>query len=266
MRNHRIRICTPVAIAAAFLLAIGAIADEGEHEGGEVMLVAGVVPGSAAESAGLAVGDRIVTWDGQKITTQQELSDFLDSYRPGDEIPLTLSRGGRTLKLPLTFGERADGGVSLGLSLGVADLRAPEVDSEGFSAAECLVWLDERYRMAAMAEGFGLDLSAEIEENRACMEHDTQRMALPIPQTWCDNVFKIHCSGLDLLAEIGDAQVVNCELDLSAAFGVDIRRNKTWNTCAEQRVFDRYSMRGEASDEATCRRILIDECGAAIAD
>jgi hypothetical protein len=98
------------------------------------------------------------------------------------------------------------------------------------------------------------------------MDHDTQRMALPIPRTWCDNVFKIHCSGLDLLAEIGDAQVARCEADLSASLGVDISRNRTWNTCGEQKVFDRYSMRGEATDEATCRSILIDECGAQLED
>lgn len=143
---------------------------------------------------------------------------------------------------------------------------APDVGSEGFSAAECLTWVDETYRLAAIASDFDLDLSSEIAENRACMDHDTQLMAQPIPQTWCDNVFKVHCSGLDLLAEIGDALVTRCEEGLSAALGVDISRNQIWNVCGEQKVFDRYSMRGESSDDATCRRILIEECGADIED
>lgn len=142
----------------------------------------------------------------------------------------------------------------------------PETGSEGFSAAECLTWVDDTYRMAAMASDFGLDLSAEIAENRACMDHDTQLMAQPIPQTWCDNVFKVHCSGLDLLAEIGDAQVTRCEESLSASLGVDLSRNQTWAVCGEQKIFDRYSMLGEPSDNATCRRILIEECGAEIED
>ena len=143
---------------------------------------------------------------------------------------------------------------------------APEVASEGFSAAECLTWVDETFRLAAMASDFGLDLSTEIAENRACMDRDTKRMAQPIPQTWCDNVFKVHCSGLDLLAEIGDAQVTRCEERLSDSLGVDISRNQIWNVCGEQKVFDRYSMRGESSDDATCQRILIEECGAKIED
>lgn len=264
MRRIRLRLPTLVAIAASLSLATGAVAHEGEHKGGEVMLISGVVPGSAADTAGLAAGDRILTWDGQKLTTQGELSAFLGSYQPGDEIHLTLDRDGETLELPLTFGRRADGGVSIGVSLGVAAQSSPQNGSEGFSAAECLDWVDETYRMASMAQTFGLDLSAEIGEIHACMDHDTQRMAQPIPQTWCDNVFKVHCSGLDLLAEIGDAQVAKCEVDLSASLGLDISRNQTWNVCGEQKVFDRYSMRGEASDEATCRRILIDECGAKI--
>ena len=151
--------------------------------------------------------------------------------------------------------------AALLLAIGAA---AQEDEHEGFSAAECVAWVDATYRMASMAQGFGLDLSAEIAENRACMEHDTQRMALPIPQTWCDNVFKIHCSGLDLVAEIGDAMVDRCEKRLSDSLGFDVGSDKTWNVCGEQKVFDAYSMKGTVSDEAACRKILVEECGAEI--
>lgn len=265
MRTHRFRATAAVAVAATLLATAAAVAHEGEHEDGEVMLITAVVPGSAAEAAGLAAGDRILTWDGQSITTQQELGAFLDSHLPGDRISLSVSREGRTMVLPLTFGERADGGVSIGLSLGVGQ-GSSKAESEGFSAEECLAWVDETFRMASMAQAFELELAAEIEKNRACMDRDTQRMALPIPQTWCDNVFKVHCSGLDLLAEIGDALVAKCESDLSASLGEDISRNESWNVCGEQKVFDRYSMRGEVSDVAACRRLLVDECGAELGD
>lgn len=253
-------------IAAAMLVVSGAHAHDGEHDDGELMVIVAVVPGGAADLAGLIAGDRVLSWEGQEIVTKQELGTFLDSYRPGDEISLSLDREGQTLDLPLTLGERADGGVSVGVSLGVASSGVAETASEGFSAAECVTWVDETYRMVAIARSLGLDLASEISENRACMERDTQSMAQPIPQTWCDNVFKIHCSGLDLLAQIGDAQVANCEEELSASLGVDVSRNKDWNVCGEQKVFDRYSMRGEESDEATCRRILFDECGAEIGE
>ena len=265
MRTRPFQFSLSVASVATLFLVTAAVAHEGEHdEIAEVMMISSVVPGSAADAAGLVAGDRILTWDGQTIATQQELGAFLDSHQPGDEVLLTLARDGETLELPLTFGERADGGVSIGVSLGVASPVAEGAGSDGFTAAECQTWVDETYRMAAMADEFGLDLAAEIEKNGACIDRDTQRMAQPIPRPWCDNVFKVHCSGLDLLAEIGDAQVAKCAADLSVSLGVDFSRNKTWNVCGEQKIFDRYSMRGEASDEATCRRILVDECGAKI--
>lgn len=143
MCRHRLQLSLLLALAATLALITDAVAHEGEHEGGEVMVISSVVPGSAAETAGLVAGDRILTWDGQEITTQRELNAFLDSHQPGDEIPLTLSRDDRTLELPLTFGQRPDGGVSIGVSLGVVGRSASEDGTEGLSAAECLDWVDE---------------------------------------------------------------------------------------------------------------------------
>jgi hypothetical protein len=251
-----------VGLSMALLLTTRAMAHEGEHGQGEVMLIAAVAPGSAAEAAGLVAGDRILDWDGEKLTTQRELEVFLGSHHPGETILLTLERESGTVQRPLTFGTRPDGGPSIGISLGVAASNPAESEVEGFSRAECLDWVDEVYQMASVTQELGIDLSAEIDGIRECMEDNTQRMAVPIPQTWCDNVFKIHCSGLDLLAEIGDALVARCEEELKTTPGVDLHGSPAWNTCGEQKVFDRYSRQGQISDLQACRDILLEECGA----
>lgn len=266
MNMYRLRAAFPITLTSIWVLAAAAAAHEGEHSAGELMMIAGVAPDSPAAKAGLETGDRVLTWEGQKITTQQELNAFLDSFEPGDQIALTVERDGKTLELPLIFSERADGGVSIGVSIGVAGESASEGDTEGFSAAECLAWVDSTYRLASMAADLDLDLSIGVDEIRACMDRDTQLMAKPIPRTWCDNVFKVHCSGLDPLAEIGDALVAKCEKDLSASLGIDLAGNKAWTVCGEQKIFDRYSVHGNPSDAATCRQILIEECGAEIED
>ena len=161
--------------------------------------------------------------------------------------------------------------ITAGLALLVASASTAaareERSPDGFATAEeCLTWVDETYRLASLGEELGLDLEETIAEVRACTEHDTHHMALPIPRTWCDNVFKIHCSGLDLLAQVGDALVARCERLLSDTLGVDIANDETWITCGEAETFDRYSTRGEASDAAACEEIYAEVCGGATAD
>ena len=240
--------------------------DHGDKTGAEVMLVAAVVPEGPAASAGLAKGDRILAFDGQKISTEDELRAFLRSHRPGETIPLTVEREGETIGLSLTFGEAPGGGVRMGISVGVdaAGGGAAPAASGGFQPEECLAWVSETYRVESLARELSLDVAEDYSRNLTCMDNDTQRMAVPIPRAWCDNGFKVHCSGLDLLAEIGDALVERCEALLSEDLGVDVRRNKAWKTCGEQEVYDRYAMRGETSDLDVCRSVLFDQCGATI--
>ena len=183
MRVLRHRTSILVATAVALVTAVGSNAHEGEHKNGRVMVIASVVPDGAADKAGVIAGDQILAWNGENLTTQQELTGFLSSFRPGDEISLHLDRDGETLDLPVILGQRSDGGVSLGVSLGVAASSGAQGSTEGFSAAGCLEWVDETYRMTSLAQEFALDLSTEIGENRDCMDRDTQRMAKPIPQT-----------------------------------------------------------------------------------
>lgn len=77
--------------ATAFLgveLASGA-GSTGGQLGVQGVVVGGVISGSAADQAGLAVGDVITAVDGQSVSTAQALHDALAGHRPGDTINLT---------------------------------------------------------------------------------------------------------------------------------------------------------------------------------
>ena len=56
------------------------------------IFVSEVVPGSAAEQAGLLSGDVIVKFDGTKIGTYEELQQQLQYYAAGETIELQVER------------------------------------------------------------------------------------------------------------------------------------------------------------------------------
>ncbi|HEX9731145.1 MAG TPA: PQQ-binding-like beta-propeller repeat protein [Thermoanaerobaculia bacterium] len=144
-------------------------------------------------------------------------------------------------------------------STAAADAQA--VSDSAAATAECLAWIDKTYRIDAMTEDLGLDLADDHEAVLACVRRDTARMSPANAVRYCENVLKVHCPGLDLLAEIGEAQVERCEELLAGSLGLQTDRHEGWKTCAQHKVFDRYSMKGEASGEAACRAALLDECG-----
>jgi hypothetical protein len=231
------------------------------------MVIVAVVPGGPAAEAGLAEGDRVLSWDGEHLRSQDDLGAFLAARRAGDSVALEIERGGEAIDIDLTLGDRGDGEPRMGISLGVeASSQAVPVAGDELTSDECRAWIDATYRVAALAVEFGLDLDASMADTRACVDGDLVRMPPSIPRGWCDNVFKVHCSGLDLLAEVGDALVDRCESQLSDALGFDVAQDRTWNVCGEQKVFDAYSMKGSVSDAVACRRIFVDECGAEIED
>ena len=55
---------------------------------GPGVLVAGVIPGSAAAGAGLVAGDVITVADGQTVDTAEQLTSLLGSRHPGDTVTL----------------------------------------------------------------------------------------------------------------------------------------------------------------------------------
>ena len=105
-----------------------------------------------------------------------------------------------------------------------------------------MVWADDRYDVVAQAQELGPDFEADAEALRSCLASNIQEMPSPMPVGWCDNALKIHCSGLDLLAEIAESQVESCQELLGEKL----------SSCAGQKVFDRYSQEGQLSDRAAC--------------
>ena len=64
--------------------------------------------GGPAEKAGLHIGDILLSMDGVRITTLDELNAQLYSHQVGDAVILTVYRNGKQLELSLTLGERTE--------------------------------------------------------------------------------------------------------------------------------------------------------------
>jgi len=60
-----------------------------------------VTKNSGAEKAGLKSGDVIVKLDNQNVTSFAELSGYVNTKRPNDEIKVTINRDGKTVIIPV---------------------------------------------------------------------------------------------------------------------------------------------------------------------
>ena len=74
----------------------------------EGILLRQVIPGSAADDAGLRDGDIILSMDDQPLRNNGELSKLLISHQPGDVVNVTLFRDGEDLIASVTLGERPE--------------------------------------------------------------------------------------------------------------------------------------------------------------
>ena len=251
------RVGRAVVVGTLLLGAVRAGAHGGAGAGhGEPMSVRTLVPGGPAESAGLRVGDRLVRLDEKPIVTLGDLEQVLGRLEPARVVPIVVAREDGLVTLSVTLGARPDGKASLGVGLaamGGREPSGPEAVEQGLSREGCLAWVDETYGLAESIRELGLDLREEHQALRACMARDVQRMRIPIPFGWCDNVFKIHCSGLDLLTEVGEAWIHRCERRLGERLGVDLRADASWTACETDGLFDAYTLNGRTSDEAACQ-------------
>jgi S1-C subfamily serine protease len=110
----------PPRLGVSVMYVAGDLAEALElpREGG--LLVIDVEQGSAADAAGLrgsrrtvvignyeipVGGDLIMAIDGQAVDSRESLNRAMYRKRPGDSLDLTVSRGGRTLKLKARLGE-----------------------------------------------------------------------------------------------------------------------------------------------------------------
>jgi len=84
------------------------------------LLIVQVVPGAAADNAGLrggseraflgnipimVGGDLIVAIDGKKVEDQQELAQVMNNHRAGDVVRITIYRGKKKMDVSVTLGE-----------------------------------------------------------------------------------------------------------------------------------------------------------------
>ena len=65
-----------------------------------------VEEGSAAETAGIWVGDIVTAVDGKEILDSSELTSVVKSYHAGDEAVFTLWRDGETVEISVIFDEK----------------------------------------------------------------------------------------------------------------------------------------------------------------
>jgi len=87
------------------------------------VLIQKVVPGGAAERAGLRGGnqqayvgnmaillggDLIVAIDGQEVTDPQDINAMMDKHQAGDTISVTIYRGRKEMTIKLILGEARD--------------------------------------------------------------------------------------------------------------------------------------------------------------
>jgi serine protease Do len=65
----------------------------------EHVVIAGVMPGSPGEKAGLQQGDLVITVDGKDINERRALYDSLRNHGPGDTVKMKVLRSNRVLNL-----------------------------------------------------------------------------------------------------------------------------------------------------------------------
>jgi serine protease Do len=93
-------------------------------------LVSQVDPNSPGGKAGLKVGDVVVTYNGQKITSANQLQLLTGGTAPNTTVTLGILRDGRPMNLKVTLGElpsgneqaanQPEGGQAGGVKLGIA--------------------------------------------------------------------------------------------------------------------------------------------------
>ena len=71
-------------------------------------IVASVTPGGPAEAAGMEVNDRIVAFDGQPVSSMNELTVAVRLRAPGTEVPVEVVRGDQLIRLFIPLGDRGE--------------------------------------------------------------------------------------------------------------------------------------------------------------
>ncbi|HZM29285.1 MAG TPA: site-2 protease family protein [Acidimicrobiales bacterium] len=93
-----------VLLLSVFGLPGGTLTDDAARD--RKWVVGSISPDSAAESAGLEEGDRIVAFDGERVATFEQVTDRIRAQDVGDEVTLDVLRDGRDIELSAQLGAR----------------------------------------------------------------------------------------------------------------------------------------------------------------
>lgn len=115
-------------------------------------LVARVEPGSAAEKAGIRIGDVILAFDGHEILTQSDLPPVVGATRPGRTVDVRIFRDGRDRTLKITVGE-AEADPQAVLPANAGDKPAASASRLGMRLQELT---PEQRSQAELGEGEGV--------------------------------------------------------------------------------------------------------------
>jgi putative serine protease PepD len=70
--------------------------------------IADVTAGAPAEKAGLAQGDVVTKVDGEDVKTPDDVAAAIEDNKPGDQVDVTVQRGGSEHSVQVTLGQRPD--------------------------------------------------------------------------------------------------------------------------------------------------------------
>ncbi len=70
------------------------------------LLIVGITPDGPAEAAGLLIGDVLIEFDGQPVSSPEDLLDLLTADRVGRAVQAKLLRGGASREVSVTVAER----------------------------------------------------------------------------------------------------------------------------------------------------------------
>ena len=113
--------------------------------------VARVVPGGAADKAGIQEGDVITALDNQELENALALSTIIGSKRPGDKVDVTINREGdlKTLSVKLGAADREEKASEKE----VDSSEAPVSEMLGFKYQTLTPEIIQRYRLDGVEQG-----------------------------------------------------------------------------------------------------------------
>ncbi|MDP9145017.1 MAG: PDZ domain-containing protein, partial [Actinomycetota bacterium] len=71
-------------------------------------LVGEVAPNTAADEAGIEVGDLVISLDGIPVQSGADLAAQVQTHQPGSTVEIDVVRDGEQITLNVTLGERPD--------------------------------------------------------------------------------------------------------------------------------------------------------------